>query len=119
MYTRLPLGSKSLLSAYPMSRLMTKINRSKQSEATIAIAKKMNVRLAGIISNFMQHGLVDEYRSVVAPLATGKDKPFHKDIKNNELDTKLSKMKTYTHRRNYIYSTTTVLTKRRKIDETS
>jgi dihydrofolate reductase len=103
MHTRLPLGSKSLLSAYPMARLMTKINRSKQSEAIIAIAKKMDVRLAGIVSNFMQHGLIDQYRSVVAPAATGKGKPFQKDIKNNELDTKLFKMNTYNHRRNYVF----------------
>ncbi len=102
MHTRLPLGSKSLLSAYPMARLMTKINRSKQSEAIIAIAKKMDVRLAGIVSNFMQYGLIDQYRSVVAPAATGKGKPFQKDIKNNELDTKLFKMNTYNHRRNYV-----------------
>jgi hypothetical protein len=86
-----------------MSRLMIKINRSKQSEATIAIAKKMNVTLAGIVSNFNQHGLIDEYPSVVAHVATGKDKPFHNDIKNNEVDMKLFKMKTYNHRRNYIF----------------
>jgi dihydrofolate reductase len=85
-----------------MARLMTKINRSKQSEAIIAIAKKIDVRLAGIVSNFMQHGLIDQYRSVVAPAATGKGKPFQKDIKNNELDTKLFKMNTYNHRRNYV-----------------
>ena len=103
MHTRLPLGSKSLLSAYPMARLMAKINRSKQSEAIIAIAKKMDMRLAGIVSNFMQHGLIDQYRSVVAPAATGKGKPFQKDIKNNELDTKLFKMNTYNHRRNYVF----------------
>jgi dihydrofolate reductase len=103
MHTHLHLGSKSLLSAYPMARLMTKINRSKQSEAIIAIAKKMDVRLAGIVSNFMQHGLIDQYRSVVAPAATGKGKPFQKDIKNNELDTKLFKMNTYNHRRNYVF----------------
>ena len=86
-----------------MARLMTKINRSKQSEAIIAIAKKTDVRLAGIVSNFMQHGLIDQYRSVVAPAATGKGKPFQKDIKNNELDTKLFKMNTYNHRRNYVF----------------
>jgi hypothetical protein len=104
MHTRLPLGSKSLLCAYLMSRLMIKINRSKQSEpTTIAIAKKMDVRLAGIVSNFMQYSLIDEYRSVVAPVATGKDKPFHNDIKNNEVDMKLFKTKTYNHRRNYIF----------------
>ena len=86
-----------------MVRLMTKINRSKQSQAIIAIAKKMDVRLAGIVSNFMQHGLTDQYRSVVAPAATGKGKPFQKDIKNNELDMKLFKMNTYNHRRNYVF----------------
>ena len=86
-----------------MARLMTKINRSKQSEAIIAIAKKMDVRLAGIVSNFMQHGLIDQYRSVVAPAATGKGKPFQRDIKNNGLDTKLFKMNTYNHRRNYVF----------------
>lgn len=82
---------------------MIKINHSKQSEAIIATAKKMDVRLAGIVSNFMQNGLIDEYRSVVAPVATGKGKPFQKDIKNNELDMKLFKMKTYHHRRNYVF----------------
>ena len=88
----------------PWSRLMIKINRSKQSEATtIAIAKKMDVRLAGIVSNFNQYGLIDEYRSVVAHVATGKDKPFHNDIKNSEVDMKLFKTKTYNPRRNYIF----------------
>ena len=103
MHTHLPLGSKSLLSAFPMARLMIKINHSKQSEAIIATAKKMDVRLAGIVSNFMQNGLIDEYRSVVAPVATGKGKPFQKDIKNKELNMKLFKMKTYHHRRNYVF----------------
>ena len=88
----------------PWSRLMIKINRSKQSEATtIAIAKKMDVRLAGIVSNFNQHGLIDEYRSAVAHVATVKDKPFHNDIKNSEVDMKLFKTKTYNPRRNYIF----------------
>jgi hypothetical protein len=65
---------------------MTKINRSKRSEATtIAIAKKMDVRLAGVVSNFMQHGLIDEYRSVVASAATGKGKPFHKQLRIRSL----------------------------------
>jgi dihydrofolate reductase len=102
MHTRLPLRSKSLLSAYAMSRLMTKINRSKQSEATMAIAKKLDMRPGGIVSNFMQHGLIDEYQSVVAPTATGKGKPFHKDI-NNKLDMKLFKTNTYNHCRNYVF----------------
>lgn len=88
----------------PWSRLMIKINRSKQSEATtIAIAKKMDVRLADIVSNFNRHGLIDEYRSVVAHVATVKDKPFHNDIKNSEVDMKLFKTKTYNPRRNYIF----------------
>jgi hypothetical protein len=83
---------------------MIKINRSKQSEATtIAIAKKMDVRQAGIVSNFNQHGLIDEYRSAVAHVATVKDKPFHNDIKNSEVDMKLFKTKTYNPRRNYIF----------------
>lgn len=63
----------------------------------------MDVRLAGIVSNFMQNGLIDEYRSVVAPVATGKGKPFQKDINNNELDMKLFKMNPYNHRRNYAF----------------
>jgi hypothetical protein len=62
---------------------------------------KMDVRPAGIVSTFMQHGLIDEYRGVVAPVAIGKGKPFFKDIKNNELNLKLFKTKTY-NRGNYI-----------------
>jgi hypothetical protein len=65
--------------------------------------EKMDVRPAGIVSTFMQHSLIDKYWSIAAPVSIGKGKSFFKDIKNNELDLKLFKAKTYNHCRNYIF----------------
>ena len=45
-----------------------------------------------IVSTFMQHGLIDEYRIIVNPVVLGNDKPLFKGI-NDKQNLKLLKTK--------------------------
>jgi dihydrofolate reductase len=47
-----------------------------------------------LISSFIQHGLIDEYRIIVNPTVLGNGKPLFKGI-HNRLNLKLQKAKTF------------------------